>query len=438
MSSGNTEITAVVANSTGEITELTGYGAVGMDGVLRIPLTRKNTLALPYGGELMYLPDRTPLVYNFSNHRIEALERHPNFPDQKIYPVAAFNSPGYVLRLTAAYEEKPKAKLLPLFSYGAVGWRNGRFYSSAIQVDKEPRQDLRKMPQKKIMAGIRHQRRNLPENRLRAHLENCALTYGCPAAKNFFLGRYEAPLPTSKSCNARCLGCISLQKDGGIASSQDRIFFTPTPKEIADVALTHIKKVPKAVVSFGQGCEGDPLTAAETIIEAIYMIRKETDQGTINMNTNAGLPEVMKALFKAGLDSIRVSLNSVRAPCYRAYFRPKGYGCSHVLESISEGLRYKIHVSVNYLNCPGFSDTSEEVKAFLNFLSTFPIGLIQWRNLNFDPLRYVHLMNQVAPCSSPMGMDRLLIRIRKAFPLVRFGYFNPPKEEYYRFYRDQT
>ena len=432
MSPKNTEITAVVANSTGEITELPGYGAVGMDGVLKVPLTRKNTSALPYGGELMYLPDRIPLVYNFSNNRIEALERHPVFSDQKIYPVAAFNSPGYVLKLTAAYKEKPKAKLLPLFSYGAVGWQKGEFCSAVIQVDKEPRQDLRKMPQKKIMVGIRRQRRNLPENRLRAHLENCALTYGCPAAKNFFLGRYEAPLPTSKSCNAGCLGCISLQEDGNISSSQDRIFFTPTPKEIADVALSHIKKVPKAVVSFGQGCEGDPLMAAETIIKAIYMIRKETDQGTINMNTNASRPEVMKALFMAGLDSVRVSLNSVREPCYKAYFRPKGYGFSHVLESISEGVKGKIHVALNYLNCPGFSDTPEEAEAFLNFLSTFSIGLIQWRNLNFDPLRYVHLMNQAIPCSTPMGMDTLLKRVRKAFPLVRFGYFNPPKEEYYR------
>ena len=34
-------------------------------------------------------------------------------------------------------------------------------------------------------------------NRLFRHLETCALTYGCPAAKNLFLCRYEAPLPTS-------------------------------------------------------------------------------------------------------------------------------------------------------------------------------------------------------------------------------------------------
>jgi pyruvate-formate lyase-activating enzyme len=271
---------------------------------------------------------------------------------------------------------------------------------------------------------------------LRAHLENCALTYGCPAGKNFFLGRYEAPLPTSKSCNARCLGCISLQEGTKILSSQDRINFTPTPKEIAQVALAHIKNVPKAVVSFGQGCEGDPLMAAETIIQAIHLIRKETDQGTINMNTNAGLPEVMKALFKAGLDSIRVSLNSVREPCYKAYFRPKGYRFSHVLESISAALKEKVHVAVNYLNCPGFSDTRKEAEAFLDFLSTFSIGMIQWRNLNFDPVRYMNLMNQAASGSTPMGMDTLLKKIRQAHPLVRFGYFNPPKEAYDHLYRN--
>ncbi|MFC1817352.1 radical SAM protein, partial [Thermodesulfobacteriota bacterium] len=68
-------------------------------------------------------------------------------------------------------------------------------------------------------------RQKLPGNRLREHLENCALTYGCPAAKNFFLGRYEAPLPTSRSCNAGCLGCISLQKSGAISNCQERIKF---------------------------------------------------------------------------------------------------------------------------------------------------------------------------------------------------------------------
>lgn len=423
-------IDAVVANSKGEIMELSGYGAVGMDGAVQDRLTVENTVALPYGGELMYLPDRVPLVYNYRRRRIEAIERHPHYGDQKIYPVAAFNSPGYVLRYTAAYDERPGAATLPLFSYGAVGWLDGGFRSAVIQVDKEPRQDLRLMPHDKIVAGITRKRSQLPENRLRAHLETCALTYGCPAGKNFFLERYEAPLPTSRSCNARCLGCISLQEDGTLSNSQNRITFTPTPKEIAEVALAHIKKVPKAVVSFGQGCEGDPLMAADAIAEGIRLIRKETDQGTINMNTNASLPEVLETLFAVGLDSIRVSLNSLREPCYAAYFRPKGYQFGHVMQSIERALSNNIHVAINYLNCPGFTDTPEETRALLDFLAHCPIGLIQWRNLNFDPLQYVRQMTQVVPHGRPLGMNILLKKVRKAHPKVKFGYFNPPRENF--------
>ena len=132
-------------------------------------------------------------------------------------------------------------------------------------VDTEPRQDLRRMPRDRIISGVDHMRTHLPDNRLARHLELCALTYGCPAGKNFFLGRYEAPLPTSRACNARCLGCISFQQEAQLTSSQNRIAFTPTAEEIAGVALTHINRVKNSVVSFGQGCEGDPLMAARVI-----------------------------------------------------------------------------------------------------------------------------------------------------------------------------
>ncbi len=224
-----------------------------------------------------------------------------------------------------------------------------------ILVDSEKRQDLRLMPREKIIAGVRTMKKKMPQNRLRAHLENCALKYGCPAAKNFFLGRFEAPLPTSENCNARCIGCISLQKETGIKNSQDRISFTPSPDEISEIALEHIRKVKRSVVSFGQGCEGDPLLAAHVIEPAIKLIRSKTDRGTINMNTNGSLPETMERLFDAGLDSIRISMNSVRKQCYDAYFRPKGYVFSDVLKSIDRALGRNVFVSINYLNCPGFN-----------------------------------------------------------------------------------
>jgi pyruvate-formate lyase-activating enzyme len=305
--------------------------------------------------------------------------------------------------------------------------------TTAICIDKEKRQDLRFMKLEKIQAGIEKMRIKMPDNRLRAHLENCALVYGCPAGKNFFLGRFEAPLPTSKHCNSRCLGCISLQTDEQIPCSQNRIAFTPTADEIAEVALAHIQRVKHAVVSFGQGCEGDPLFAAHVILPAIRKIRAETMEGTINMNTNASKPEILEELFISGLDSIRISMNSTRKPCYEAYFRPIGYQFSHVTQSILLARKLKKHIAVNYLNCPGFTDSPEETTALMAFLEKYSVNMIQWRNLNFDPLRYFQIMSKTLPHNHPIGMKNLIEKVRKSFPEIKFGYFNPPKENFQHF-----
>jgi len=424
-------ITAVVANASGEIFELEGYGAVSMAGPALTPLTADNTIKLPHGSELMLLPDRSPVLWNLAHKRYEVVAENPYAPGEALFPVATFNSPGYVITGVSAYEEKPDAGYLPLFSYGAAGWYKNGFRAAALQVDRERRQDLRLMKPADVARGVRQKQKALPDNRLRAHLEKCALTYGCPAGKNFFLGRYEAPLPTSQSCNARCLGCISLQKNNLIPASQNRIAFTPSPDEIAQVALAHIRNVKQSVVSFGQGCEGDPLMAAETIEPAIRKIRAATAQGTINMNTNGSRPAALEKLFAAGLDSIRISLNSVRQACYDAYFRPSGYQFADVLASISLALERNRFVSINYLNCPGFTDTPAEHEALVTFLAKFKINMIQWRNLNYDPLRYWQAMGvQTEP--PPLGMRRCLAYVKKKFPLLMHGYFNPPREKWGR------
>jgi len=100
-------------------------------------------------------------------------------------------------------------------------------------------------------------------------LEKCALEYGCRAAQNYFIGRHEAPIPTSVACNSKCIGCISLQPDGEFRASHDRIRRAPTPDEIADMAAGHIARVPNGVVSFGQGCEGEPLLGRELLPAAV-------------------------------------------------------------------------------------------------------------------------------------------------------------------------
>lgn len=423
-------VTAVVASEKGEIFDLEGFAAVGMAGEQLVPLTFENTVETPFGSEQMLLPDRMPIIFNIITGEIEVLDVNPYNENEKIFPVAVFNSPGYVNSYVSAYEERKNAGILPLFSYGAAGWGSGGFRSAAILVDKEKRQDLRLMPEAKVNSGVKTIRKKYPENRLRKHLERCAQVYGCPAAKNFFVGRCEAPLPTSQHCNANCLGCISLQKTDQISCCQERITFTPTPDEITEIAVEHINKVEKSVVSFGQGCEGDPLLAAESIVPAISKIRSITTEGTINVNTNASRPEVVSNLFDAGLDSIRVSLNSVRKDCYNAYFRPAGYSFEDVLQSIEIAGKKGGFISINYLNTPGITDSVEEYEALVDFIDKYKINFIQWRNLNFDPVIYYDVMLAADSQSSPLGMDNVINRLRKKFPLLQHGYFNPAKENW--------
>lgn len=421
-----------MATEKGEIFELEGYGAVGMSGNQFHILMKTATCDMPHGSELMMLPHRRPVVFNLLTDQFEPLATNPYDSDEKIYPVGVFNSPGYVNQHLAAYDDTGIDKPLPLFSYGAVGFGKKDFRSSALLVDTEPRQDLRQMPRTGVIEGVKRLQGKYPGNRLMRHLETCALEYGCPAGKNFFLGRYEAPLPTSVVCNANCLGCISLQTDDNLCACQDRIAFTPSPREIADVALEHIRRVKKPVVSFGQGCEGEPLTAASAIAPAIEMIREATHAGTINLNTNASLPDQVDRLCKIGLDSMRVSMNSVRQPCYTTYFRPKTYEFKDVVRSIDIAKSQGKFVAINYLNCPGFTDSEREKEALIDFIRTHSIDMIQWRNLNFDPRHYTRIMGKIEDSGQPTGMENMIKDLQSEFPKLIHGYFNPPKENHGR------
>ena len=160
-------LTAVAANTAGEIFELEGYAAVGMAGTTLVPLLWDETIKMPFGSELMLMPDRSPVLYNISRRRFEILTENPYVPGEPIHPVAAFNSPGYLLSYVSAYAENNGAGYLPLFSYGAVGWHDGKFRTAVMLVDREKRQDLRWMQTKDVVAGIERMREKMPANRLR-------------------------------------------------------------------------------------------------------------------------------------------------------------------------------------------------------------------------------------------------------------------------------
>jgi wyosine [tRNA(Phe)-imidazoG37] synthetase (radical SAM superfamily) len=179
------------------------------------------------------------------------------------------------------------------------------------------------------------------------------------------------------------------------------------------------------VVSFGQGCEGEPLLQAETIAKGIELIRRKTSRGTINLNSNAGLPDAVERLATTGLDSLRVSMNSARYHYHSRYYRPKGFDLGHVRESIRIMKRAGGFVSLNYFVLPGFTDDPAEAAALDDLIGDCSPDFIQLRNLNMDPDWYLDAIDFM-PTGKALGISRWLQRLRGKFPALRFGYFNPP------------
>src|SRR3981081_4745078 len=105
-------------------------------------------------------------------------------------------------------------------------------------------------------------------------------------------------------------------------SQQTRVALAADAAARARIAIRHLERVPDGIVSFGQGCEGDPLLRVTTIERAIGLIRAVRGNGTINLNTNGSLPKSLSRLIDAGLQAGRVSLNSFRGSVYPAYYRP--------------------------------------------------------------------------------------------------------------------
>ncbi len=376
-------------------------------------------MPLPEESELFLLPGRNALGLDPETGELEVQEE---------LAVAAFAAPAHTLTAHPAYSTGTDAPMLPLFAYGAVGFANDRFYVCAKKVDQDPRQEFRGVPLDTLRRKAHALMKQYPENRLVQHLAaKCALTYNCPAARNLCLGRYEAPLPVSRACNARCIGCISQQEKGSriCATPQNRMAFTPTAEEIAQVMLHHAGQEKKdPIYSFGQGCEGEPLTEAPLIAEAVRLFRRRGGRGTVNLNSNASLPSAVADIAAAGLTSLRVSLNSARPEPYTRYYRPHGYVFDDVLQSIRIARQAGVYVSLNLLFFPGFTDTEDEFAALADVVRDLDVNCIQLRNLNIDPEYYLELMAGVetGPC---IGLANFRKRLKKEFPALRLGYFNP-------------
>ncbi len=402
-------ITALIADDAGNIFDVPGAQAVGRVGEKFFKLKPEDLIKLPDSADLMFLPQRRAVGF-----------KRGEFVELNGRAVSAILPQGFTRTHLPAFRKSKHAQILPLYGYTAVALYKDELYAAALYTDENHKWDPVNYNTHDLPKLIRRVKKSLPDNRIVAQVANCSLKWHCLTAQNLFYRRWECGVPTSPTCNANCLGCISLQAAECCPSPQSRITFKPTVDEIADVGIFHLSHAVDGIVSFGQGCEGEPSLQAENISAAIKKIRASTSRGQININTNAGFTAGIKKIVDAGLDSMRVSIISARDESYQRYYRA-GYTLAAVKASIAYALANNVHVSLNLLYMPGFNDRDEEFAAWKDFLTELPVQMIQVRNLNYDPDAFFAAMERDENFS---GTKKFLHELKATFPNLTVGNFS--------------
>ena len=405
------EITAVYADRRGNICEAEHLRALGRIGTSNAALSREDLIPLPDSADLMFMPE----------HAAVGQDAHGTEVRLAGTAIAAILPQGYTRTHLPAFHRVDDAAPLPLYGYTAVVSHRGQLCVAAVYTDENEKWDPANYNGKELKKLVRRTMKELPNNRIVEQVGNCSLNYHCLTAQNLFYRRWECGVPTSPVCNANCLGCISLQSSECCPSPQERITFSPTPEEIAEVGIYHLSLAPDGIISFGQGCEGEPSLAANRIAEGIRRIRAVTQRGQINMNSNAGFPEGMKKIVDAGLDSLRVSIISARNESYDAYYRAS-YPLDNVKKSLRYALDHGVYVSLNLLHFPGFTDRAEELAAWQDFFRALPVQMIQMRNLNIDPTLFLQTMPEAE--GAPVGTRAFMDELHREFPQLVIGSFS--------------
>jgi molybdenum cofactor biosynthesis enzyme MoaA len=420
------------ADAKGNIFDHPTLTMAGMSASEVLLPTEIELIPLPEDSRLFTIPDTPPIAWDCRRNKFMTVstvrEGRREIPVQA---VSAFMAPGWMRTLLPACDYDKKRVQLPLWAYTAVGWdeETEQFVVAATRVDSNENWQPRNYDDRKLDPLVRKMLKTFPENRLLEQLSRCAIDYHCFAAKNLFYRRWEAPIPTSPVCNSRCLGCISLQPSDYCPSNHERISFVPTPEEIVELMLPHLLEAPEPIVSYGQGCEGDPIMQADTVAEATRRLKRgAAGRGTVNFNSNGSLPDRISMLCDAGMDSMRFSMNSVQEELYNRYYRPASYRFSDVITSVKTAKERGLFTMINYLVSPGVTDSPAEIAALLHFLGETGVDMLQMRNLSIDPDFY---NKEMKISGKGVGMYRLLETIKREFPRVQFGYFNRTKEDFF-------
>jgi len=391
-------------------------------------LPREQPVALPAGSTLCLLPGRRPVGVDPATGQVAVL-RQAKVGRRTFVPqaVAATLPPGHTRTLLPAAApsglSQVEAPVLPQWAYTAAALGPEGPVAWALHTDRRRHWDPARHSTPELQGKIDDALRE-STNPVYRQLARCALEWRCFTAQNTFYARDEGAIPSSAACNARCVGCLSEAAPGMPPSSHDRILRAPAAEAMAEVGARHLARATgRTMVSFGQGCEGEPLLRYREIARAIRLMRQRTPRGSINVNTNGSLPKALAALADSGLDAVRISLNSASADLYRAYYQPRGYGLEDVVESMRVARAGGLYLALNLLVFPGVTDREEEARRLCRLVRRVGAHQVQMRSLAIDPDVYWALAKRRGGGGVAIGVRALVRALRQARPGLVVGNF---------------
>lgn len=351
--------------------------------------------------------------------------------------VGAILPPGWTRTLLPAAATPPFATVgaspvLPQWAYTAVACGRSGPVVFALHTDRRRHwsPEAHSTPDLGALVKTRLSDPRRASNAVWRQIARCALEWRCFTAQNTFYGRDEGAVPSSAACNAACIGCLSWQDEGMPPASHERMARPPSAEDMAALAAEHLETgLGRVMVSFGQGCEGEPLLRWREIARAIRLTRVRTRRGSVNINTNGSLPDALARLLEAGLDACRISLNSASADLYAAYYRPVGYRFSDVVRSMKLAKESGAYLALNLLTFPGITDRELEVERLCQLVAEVGVDQVQMRPLAIDPDVYMAVSRGRGGGGQPVGVRALCDRLKRARPGLLVGNFARAKGE---------